>query len=114
MRETLNHLKHDLVETPISKNKYKALSRDLKESEKKGFTETIKLVFERILSLPKKVHWKILLDLADFAKRESRFNEAKMLFKLIAYIQPFAYQGWLEFAKMEEECGNQEHSRKIL
>jgi la-related protein 1 len=106
MRETLNHLKQDLVETPISKNKYKILSRDLKETEKKGFSEAIRLVFERIITLPKKVHWKILLDLADYAKRESRFNEAKMLFKLIAYIQPFAYQGWLEFAKMEEECGN--------
>lgn len=75
-----------MVETPISKNKYKILSRDMKEAEKKGFNEAIKLVFERIITIPKKVHWKVLLDLADFAKRESRFNEAKMLFKLIAYI----------------------------
>jgi len=64
------------------------------------------LVFERIINVPKKVHWKILLDLADFAKRESKFEEAKILFKLITHIQPFAYQGWLEYAKMEEECGN--------
>lgn len=91
MRENLNNLKQDLIETPISKNKCKNLTRDLKESEKKGFCESIKLVFSKIITIPKKVHWKILLDLADFAKRESRFNEAKMLFKLIAYIQPFAY-----------------------
>lgn len=91
MRETLNNLKHDLIETPISKNKYKGLTRELKEAEKKGFTEAIKIVFSKIITVPKKVHWKILLDLADFAKRESRFKEAKMLFKLIAYIQPFAY-----------------------
>lgn len=63
----------------------------MKEIEKKGFSQTIKLVFEKILTIPKKVHWKILLDLADFAKRESKFDEAKILFKLITHIQPFAY-----------------------
>lgn len=29
-------------------------------------------------------------------------------------MQPFAYQGWLEFSKMEEECGNQQKSLDIL
>ena len=106
MRENLHTLRNDLVETPCSKNKHKSLARDLKESEKYGFAATIKLVFDRIFTLPKKVHWKILLDLADFAKRESKFEEAKLLFKLITHLQPFAYQGWLEYAKMEEECGN--------
>ena len=97
-----------MVETPVSKHKYKILARELKDVEKKGFGESIKIVFEKIITLPKKVHWKVLLDLADFAKRESKFNEAKILFKLICNIQPFAYQGWLEHAKMEEECGNHE------
>lgn len=86
MKETLHQMRQDLVETPVSKHKHKQLSRDLKESEKKGFAHAIKLVFERIITLPKKVHWKILLDLADFAKRESRFDEAKILFKLITHI----------------------------
>lgn len=62
------------------------MSRELKDAEKKGFSFTVKLVFERILSLPKKVHWKLLLDLADYAKRESRFSEAKLLFKLITHL----------------------------
>ena len=44
--------------------------------------------------------------MADYSKRESRFKEAKLLFKLVSYLQPYAYQGWLEYAKMEEECGN--------
>ena len=58
----------------------------MKDIEKKGFESTIKLVFEKIINVPKKVHWKILLDLADFAKRESKFDEAKILFKLITHI----------------------------
>ena len=79
-------MKHDLNETPISKHKHKQLSRELKEFEKKGFSNAIKLVFEKILTIPRKVHWRILLDLADFAKRESKFDEAKILFKLITYL----------------------------
>lgn len=86
----------------------------MKEQEKNGFQTVIKETFSRVLNVPRKVHWRVVLDLADYAKRESRFKEAKILFKLVSYLQPFAYQGWLEYAKMEEECGNQEKSRKIL
>ena len=64
--------------------------------------------------MPRKVHCRIIMDLADYAKRESKFKEAKLLFKLVSYLQPYAYQGWLEYAKMEEECGNQNKSKKIL
>ena len=74
------------METPISKHKYKLITKDLKDNEKKGFSEVFKIIFEKILIVPKKVHWKIILDLADFAKRESKFNEAKFLFKLVSYI----------------------------
>lgn len=113
-RERVSSLKQDLVETPNSKYKYKQISREMKESEKNGFQAVIKETFSRVLNIPKKVHWRVVLDLADYAKRESRFKEAKVLFKLVSYLQPYAYQGWLEYAKMEEECGNQQKSRKIL
>ena len=109
-RERVSSLKQDLNETPNSKYKYKQISRDMKEQEKNGFQQVIKETFVRILNIPRKVHWRVVLDLADYAKRESRFKEAKILFKLVSYLQPFAYQGWLEYAKMEEECGNQEKS----
>ena len=73
MKETLYRLKGELHETPTSKQKYKLLNRDLKETEKYGFDKTACMVFERIFSLPRKVHWRILIDLADFAKRKSKF-----------------------------------------
>lgn len=113
-RDRIQNLKQDLNETPNSKYKYKQISREMKEQEKNGFQTVIKETFSRVLNVPRKVHWRVVLDLADYAKRESRFKEAKILFKLVSYLQPFAYQGWLEYAKMEEECGNQEKSRKIL
>jgi len=99
-------LKNDLLETPNSKHKYKSTFKEMKELEKEGFSAVLKFSFARIIQLPKKVHWRLILDLADFAKRESRFREAKLLFKLVSYLQPYAYQGWLEYSKMEEECGN--------
>jgi hypothetical protein len=32
------------------------------------------------LRVPQKIHWRVFLDLADFAKRESKFDEARNLF----------------------------------
>ena len=54
------------------------------------------------------------MDLADYAKRESRFETSIHLYKIVVATQPYAHQGWLEYAKMEEECGNQEACRLIL
>ena len=102
------------METPNSKYKYKQITREMKEKEKSGFAAVVKETFSRILQVPRKVHWRVIMDLADYAKRESKFKEAKLLFKLVSYLQPYAYQGWLEYAKMEEECGNQNKSKKIL
>jgi len=99
-------LKGELVETPNSKHKYKQVFKEMKEYEREGFAAVLKFAFAKIVQLPKKIHWRLILDMADFAKRESRFREAKILFKLVSYLQPYAYQGWLEYSKMEEECGN--------
>lgn len=57
------------------------------------------------MELPQKVQWKILMEMADYAKRESRFESTIHLYKVIVTLQPYAYQGWLEYAKMEEEAG---------
>ena len=84
-------LKCDLTESPNSKYKYKLLSREIKECERQGFATVVKETFTKMLSLPRKVHWRVVLDLADYAKRESKFREAKLLFKLVSYLQPYAY-----------------------
>lgn len=64
--------------------------------------------------VPAKIHWRIYLDLADNAKREAKFIEARLFFKLAIVTQPFAYQGWLEYSKMEEESGNQDACLDLL
>ena len=45
----------------------------------------------RAQKIHRSIFERIVLDLADYAKRESRFKEAKLLFKLVSYLQPYAY-----------------------
>lgn len=54
------------------------------------------------------------MELAEFLKRESKIDEARILYKLVTRIQPYAYQGWLEHAKLEEEIGNTKKCGHIL
>jgi len=107
-QEREQKLKKDSVESPISKQKYKVISKEIKELEKtSSFEQVMTATMQRMVSqaVPQKIHWRVYLDLADFAKRETKFQEAAALFKVVVATQPYAYQGWLEFAKMQEECG---------
>ena len=54
------------------------------------------------------------MEIADLAKRENLVDEAAYWFHKVNQLQPFASQGWLEHAKMEEECGRLETCQGIL
>lgn len=82
-------LKGDVNESPQSKQKYRLIQRDLKEIEKAlPFDEVIVSTLKSMASynVPQKIHWRIYLDLADLAKRESRFEEARAFFKIVVKI----------------------------
>ena len=64
-------------------------------------------------SSPRRVS-QVHLELADLAKREKNFHEARRLYRLATEMQPSASQTWLEYAKMEEERGHFERCRRIL
>lgn len=49
---------------------------------KGSFISQLKYCFKQLASLPQKIHWRILLDLADLAKRESQITFASRLFKV--------------------------------
>ena len=111
-------LQYDSVESPISKQKYKNIQKLIDEWEKSEapFPDLLKLTMKKmvLLDIPIKIQWRVFIDLADYAKRESRFETAAHLYKIVVASQPYAHQGWLEYAKMEEESGNQEACRSIL
>jgi tetratricopeptide (TPR) repeat protein len=33
--------------------------------------------------MPQKIHWRVYLELADLAKRESKFQDARYFFKIV-------------------------------
>ena len=105
LQREAHRLRRELQESPHSKRLFNQFSADVKQLEPLGLQPTVHKVLCRIFELPRKVHWRVLLDLADFAKREGKFGDARVLYKIVTRIQPYAYQGWLEFAKMEEELG---------
>jgi tetratricopeptide (TPR) repeat protein len=107
----------DSCESPISKNKFKDITKYITDVQKTSSFETLlatSLKQMMVSNVPQKVHWRVYLEIADFAKREARFDEAKFFYKLAITNQPYAYQGWLEYSKMEEESGNQDSSLELL
>jgi la-related protein 1 len=93
---------------------YKEFAKDVKEMEKSGYKPTRDYVTKNIHTVPFSVHWRVYMDLADLAKRENMISEARKWFKKVNDLQPSASQGWLEHAKLEEECGRLEHCEKLL
>jgi len=79
--------------------------------EKEGFQAAKDFALSSLSLLPEKIHWKVYLQMADLAKRENLLREAHRYYKKVNKLQPYASQGWLEHAKMEEECGDLEKCR---
>jgi tetratricopeptide (TPR) repeat protein len=104
----------ELVESPGTRVKFKDFYRQLRVKEKDSFHAAKSFGLSCIDLLPEKIHWRVYLELADLAKRENRFDEARELYKLANTSQPYAAQAWLEHSKMEEECGELLRCQQIL
>lgn len=58
--------------------------------------------------------WALLLELADLAKRENDFELARSLYRKAIKQKPKKSLCWLEYAKMEDECGETRHCLALL
>jgi len=106
--------REELNESPNTKVQFKAFFKQFKQKEKEGLEAATEFANSHFEILPKKVHWKVYLEMADLAKRENHIERAVQYYEMVNKLQPYAYQGWLEFAKMEEECGSLNKCKKIL
>ena len=102
--------------SPKTRAVYKAFSRKLRSKDTlgKGMEHAEELARRCMAELPVAVHWRVHLEMADLAKREKNFREARRLYRLATELQPSAAQTWLEYAKMEEERGHFERCQRIL
>lgn len=106
----------ELNESPATRSAFKDFYRKLRAEERNSFQDAEKFAMLSLKdgSLPETVHWRVYLELADLAKRSNRFEEARKLYEEVYKLQPYASQGWLEYSKLEEECGNMDACAKIL
>lgn len=93
---------------------YEPIFRQLKQKEKKGFQEAKEFALSHVDTLPDKLKWRLYLELADVAKRESMVKDAREYYREATLLHPHASQTWLEYAKLEEECGQLSRCQKIL
>jgi tetratricopeptide (TPR) repeat protein len=110
------------AETAQCHQLYKEFAKEMKQivEETQGSDESIFEILKRFVSenmksrLPESVHWRVYLFLAEHAKRHNYISEARSYYKKVNVLQPTASQGWLEHAKLEEECGNLHRCKKLI
>lgn len=102
-------------ESPQVKAAFKNFLRQFKRKEKESGVEGARdYAVEQMSTLPSSLHWRVCLELADFLKRENAASQARKWYAKVVQLQPSASQGWLEYAKLEEECGRLTKCRDIL
>lgn len=106
----------ELTESPAIRSAFKDFYRRFRVEEKSSFHDAEEFAMSSLKngSLPDPVHWRVLLELADLAKRTNRFDQARNLYQQVCTLQPYASQGWIDFSKLEEECGNMGSCSKVL
>lgn len=76
--EGLQSRRGELVESPTTRLNYKIFYRNFKQIEKEdGFKAAVAFATKHLAVLPKKVHWRVYLELADMAKRENMLEQAR-------------------------------------
>ena len=113
---TAHRKRQELEESPHTRTVFKDFYKIFRAKEKFS-VEDAESYAESCLrnpEIPSKIHWKIYLELADLSKRENHFAKARIFYEKVNELQPFAHQGWLEYSKMEEECGRLHQCRLVL
>lgn len=85
----------------------KEFFKEFREREKYAYSEAIDFAKQYAATdlIPRSQHWKIFLEMADCAKRANRFRDARDWYRTVLQLERQMPHGWLEYAKMEEECG---------
>mmetsp|Transcript_29768 Transcript_29768/g.44006 ORF Transcript_29768/g.44006 Transcript_29768/m.44006 type:complete len:1359 (+) Transcript_29768:301-4377(+) len=106
----------ELAESPETRASFKEFYKKFRLQEKSSYQEAEAFALKTLEggSIPSKTHWRVHLELADLAKRTNRFEEARKRYTHVCKIQPYASQGWLEFSKLEEECGRMKRCAELL
>jgi len=112
--------KAELNENPATKLAFKEFYRKFHALERTSLTDARDFATSVLegaaegTPLPGSVHWRVYLELADLAKRSNDSDAARALYGKVCELQPYTPQGWLEYSKLEEECGDLPRCRQLL
>ena len=112
--------KAELNENPQTKLAFKEFYRKFHALERTSLSEAQQFAMSVLegaadgTPLPGSVHWRVYLELADLAKRSNKSNAARSLYAKVCELQPYTPQGWLEYSKLEEECGDLPKCQRLL
>ena len=106
--------RQEQVESPNSKAIYKAFSKQFCQKESVSVEAALRFAHEEAVKVPQKIKWRIYGDAADLLRRNNRYEDARYMYALSCEEFPHVQQTWIEWAKLEEECGKFEMSLKIL
>jgi la-related protein 1 len=114
--EAVDSRRAELNETPAVRLAFKNFYKAYRTEEQKGVEKAEEFAKKTLEDdiLPRSIHWRVYIELADLARRTNRFAEARRLYQKVCILQPYASQGWLEYSKLEEECGNMNRVANIL
>lgn len=106
----------ELDESPAVRLAFKTFYKAYRLEEQKGVGYAEEFAKKALQGevLPPSIHWRIYIELADLARRTNRFAEARRYFQKVCKLQPYASQGWVEYSKLEEECGNMNRVSNIM
>ena len=101
-------------ESPQAKAACKEFIKNVRLKERESLESARQYAETALQWIAESSRWKVYAEMADLAKRSDQFEKARELYKTVCYLQPMNSQSWLEWSKLEEECGEIRSSLKVL
>eukprot|EP01034_Spumella_vulgaris_P027264 gene27264-33958_t len=106
--------RQELVESPRGKAAYKEFYRNFRTKEKESVQAARSYAAEALKVVGDSVKWRVYLEMADLCRRYHLTQEARQCFALVCQSQPRAASGFLEWSKLEEDCGRMRDALNVL
>jgi tetratricopeptide (TPR) repeat protein len=103
-----------MPESPMHKSRFRDFYRDFWAKARSDPEAAHTFGQRSVDTFPESMQYRLCMEIADLAKRQNKIRRARKWYKQVHRLEPTAAQGWLEHAKMEEECGELIKCQRLL
>ncbi|CAM9266433.1 unnamed protein product, partial [Ectocarpus fasciculatus] len=100
--------------SPTTKAACKEFIREFRKLERVSTAAAQQYAVGALQWMPSTAHWRVHLQLADLAKRLNLEELASREYEQACTLEPTASKGWLEWSKMQDECGSTETALQTI